>query len=128
MVAASLVDELERPKERGRLFADTVADGLALHLLRNYGDGVRPAFVKSGVSPPALRDACDRIEADIEEGVALDELALETNVSRSHFARALRQTTGRSPHQYLTDVPARRGPHARGVSPVPLTARQSQSW
>ena len=100
---ASLVDELERPKERGRLFADTVADGLALHLLRNYGDGMRPARARGGLPRRALRLACERIEDAIEDGVSLDELALETNLSRAHFARAFRATTGRSPHQYLTE-------------------------
>jgi AraC family transcriptional regulator len=113
LVAASigsLLDELERPKERGRLFADTVADALALHLLRNYGDGAPLVVVKGGLSRRALRAACDRIEAGIEEGVSLDELALEANLSRSHFARAFRQTTGLSPHRYLT---ARRLARAR---------------
>src|SRR5439155_7126926 len=65
MIAASissLVDELESPKERGSLYADTVADGLTLHLLRNYSD-VRPALsARGGLSARSLRVACDRIE------------------------------------------------------------------
>jgi AraC family transcriptional regulator len=66
--------------------------------------------VKGGLSRRVLRAACDRIEAGIEDGVSLDELALEANLSRSHFARAFRQTTGLSPHRYLT---ARRLARAR---------------
>ena len=100
---SSLVEELEHPKERGSLYADTVADGLTLHLLRNYSDG-RPAVpTMGGLSARALRLARERIEAGIETGVSLDELAAEVGLSRSHFSRAFRQSTGRSAHRYLTE-------------------------
>jgi transcriptional regulator GlxA family with amidase domain len=39
----------------------------------------------------------ERIDGD----VSLEELAHECRLSRSHFARAFRQTTGQSPHRWL---------------------------
>jgi AraC family transcriptional regulator len=106
MIAAtvtSLVDELEHPKERGSLYADTLADGLALHLLRNYSDGRLTLRAVGGLTERARRIACERIEDSLESGVSLDDLSSEVGLSRSHFARAFRRSTGRSPHQFLTE-------------------------
>jgi len=122
MIAASissLVDELERPKQHGSLYADTVADGLALHLLRNYSDAP-PARASGGLSPRALRMACERIEAGIESGVSLEELATEVGLSRSHFTRAFRRSTGRSAHGYLTERRIARAREMLGRDEGPL--------
>jgi AraC family transcriptional regulator len=99
---ASLADELERPKERGSLYADTLADGLALHLVRNYAEPGPALAATAGLSSRALRLARERIEASVEAGISLDELAAEVGLSRSHFARGFRRSTGLSPHRYLT--------------------------
>ncbi len=105
LMAASiscLVDELEAPKERGPLFADTLADGVALHILRTCSTQSTVRSRNGGLTRRALNASLDRIEAGLETGVSLDVLATTAGLSRSHFARAFRQSTGKSPHQYLT--------------------------
>ncbi|MBL6752202.1 MAG: helix-turn-helix transcriptional regulator [Nevskia sp.] len=95
----TLVRELRQPRQTGTLYVDSVAEALSLHLLRSAGgraDPRRPAALR-----PMLARACELIEARIESGVALDELAAEAGVSRSHFLRTFKAATGLSPHRYL---------------------------
>jgi chromate reductase, NAD(P)H dehydrogenase (quinone) len=42
------------------------------------------------------------MEEHLQDNLSLDELARETSYSRAHFLRMFRATTGKTPHQYLT--------------------------
>lgn len=98
---AQVAQEILSPREQGSLYADTLADAMALHVLREHTRHL--ASTKSnGLAPAELRIARDRIEASLCEGVSLDELAREVGFSRYHFARAFKASTGFSPHRYLT--------------------------
>ncbi len=106
LLAASitaLVEELEHPTERGTLYAETLADGIALHLLRRSRNRENLERRSSALSRRALAATFARIEAAIATGVSLDELAHEAGVSRSHFTRAFRAAAGTSPRRYLTE-------------------------
>ena len=41
------------------------------------------------------------MRADLSGNLSLEQLARECGLSRSHFARAFRQSTGCAPHQWL---------------------------
>ena len=106
LVAASLEEllrELREPREAGSLYADRLADVLVLHLIRTAGGTIPESTAKGGLSPDALRRACERLEASAERGISLEELAREVGMSRFHFARAFRRSTAKSPHEYLTE-------------------------
>jgi AraC-like DNA-binding protein len=45
--------------------------------------------------------ARDRLHADVQRGVTLDELAVESGLSRSVLARTFAETFGAPPHRYL---------------------------
>lgn len=98
----ALGDELRAPRERGELFVDSIADAIALHLLREPAPRQAATPVRLALAPRALTRARDRIDASLETGVSLAELADEVGLSRFHFARAFRAATGLPPHQYLT--------------------------
>ena len=102
-VVAALADELEQPKERGPLYVETLGDALVLHMLRSYSERTARALPRGGLGARELRLVCERIEASVERGISLEELAADAGLSRSHFARAFRRSTGSSPHRYLTD-------------------------
>lgn len=116
----ALRDELRAPREHGPLFVDSVTDALALHLLRGEAPlpvaGERPAALSAG----ALSRVRERIEADLEAGVSLDELAAEARLSRSHFARAFRRTVGVPPHAYLTNRRIERAKELLRQTDLPL--------
>lgn len=56
---------------------------------------------RRGLSPRALERALGFIERRLGEGFSLDELARTVAISRFHFARQFRQSTGCSPMAYL---------------------------
>lgn len=106
----SLEQEIRQPAQCGSLYADSVSDTLALHLLRQARSPGLPPAAKGGL-PRAVLDRClELLEASIEHGVSLQTLADAAGLSRAHFASAFRRSTGLSPHRHLT---ARRLARAR---------------
>lgn len=67
---------------------------------------------------PCVNRAVEYLRAAFTETVTLDELARETRLSKFHFARSFRATTGFAPHQYqsLLRLQAARRHLERGVS------------
>ena len=100
--AEALVSEIRFPTERGPLYANAIADALSLHLVRSGAayDDFSPN--PPGLSAKALRGIRDRIEASLETGISLAELAGELGMSRHQFTRAFQRATGMPPYRYLT--------------------------
>lgn len=94
----SLVSELQRPLGYGPQYVSALADTIKLHLLR--GSGGATADV-STMPRTVLRRVLERIEASLEHGVTVDELARLTGRGRSQFTASFRAATGCSPLQYL---------------------------
>jgi AraC family transcriptional regulator len=90
-LARSVTRELHRDSDRPplRLVADAPA--------------VRDRF-RGGLAGGALRKVRGYIDTHIGERISLDELARQAGVSRFHFARQFRLSTGESPMEYLRRV------------------------
>ncbi len=98
-----LLPALVRSAEANRLFVDHVALALLTHLAATYG-GLRPGSLprlRGGLAPWQERRAKDALMAHLDGDIGLDELARLCSLSRSHFARAFKRTTGTSPHRWL---------------------------
>jgi AraC family transcriptional regulator len=108
---AALAGELASPGERGSLYPDLVADTLALHILRNARRRTSGHAGEGALAPHVARRVRERIEESLQCGVSLDELAREAGLSRFHFARSFKATTGLSPHRYLTSRRIERAKH-----------------
>jgi AraC family transcriptional regulator len=115
LTAASreLARELRAPTEAGSLYADLLADSMILRVLRlgNPGRGAESGRPRR-LSSRQLETARARIEASLELGVSLAELAGDVGLSRFHFARAFKASTGMPPHRYMT---MRRIERAKGL-------------
>lgn len=72
--------------------------------LECYGGGQWKPLTVRGLSPRALRRALWFIETHLTERFTLGDLARSVGVSRFHFARMFRISTGSSPMQYLTST------------------------
>jgi hypothetical protein len=101
-LANALLDPVERANERSTLFIDHVALAFFAHVIRTYGDAPVPDASTSGaLSPWQVRRVLDFLAAHLSEDPTVAELARECGLSSGYFARAFRQTTGVTPHQWL---------------------------
>ena len=64
------------------------------------GSGEAP-HPKGQLRSPVLAIVIEKIESDAAQVLTLDDLASEAGLSRFHFVRAFRRTTGLAPHRYL---------------------------
>jgi len=106
-IAMSLLHELDDANVVGRLYADSLATGLAIQLVRRYSS-LRDVHVgHGGMAPHKLRKAIALIDhhlSDEEEGrVALRAVASEVGMSYFHFSRAFKQSMGMTPTNYIAE-------------------------
>lgn len=98
----ALRGELYRPGPVSRLYVETLAQSLALHLLRAASAGVAERSAQPGRAiAPGIGRAIDYLEANLAASIGLAELAAIAHVSPSTLARQFKQATGLAPHQYL---------------------------
>lgn len=99
-ILKTLAAEVTAPGLHGQLFAETLAVALIVDLVRHQGAPSRITPVKGGLAPWQLRRIVDMIHDRLAEDISLSELAGATDLSKSHFARAFRNSTGLPPHKF----------------------------
>ena len=98
----SAADVLEGSAALDALFRQQLTDLLATRLLAAYtGAPVTVQPVIGGLSPNALRGAIERMRSDNDADVSLGALASDAGLSRFHFCRAFKESSGLSPHAWL---------------------------
>jgi AraC family transcriptional regulator len=105
-IGLSLLSEMGTGSLGGELYAESLANVLALHLLRHHSSLGRGSRRKTeqregGFSKRALGRAIDYINDDLTRKLTLTEIARVAGVSPHHFARSFKAATGLSPHQYV---------------------------
>lgn len=121
-IGMALFAELESAGLSGRLYAESLANVLAIHLLRHYTTSASlvPRF-SGGLSGQRLRQVKDFIEANYANDLRLEELAHEAGISSFHFAREFKKSTGTTPHQYLIKYRIEQAKLLLAESELPLT-------
>lgn len=98
----STVSALESNGALDNLFRHQLIDLLATRLLAAHtGSPTTFQPIVVGLSPKVLGRAIERLRSDSEADVSLDALASDAGLSRSHFCRAFKESTGLSPHGWL---------------------------
>ena len=101
-VGMALLGELNSQGLSGRLYAESLSNVLAVHLLRYYThEKVEAPRFHGGLSGQKLRQVNDFIADNYANDIRLAELAQVAGMSNFHFAREFKRTTGTTPHQYL---------------------------
>lgn len=101
-IGLALKAELERDGVSDRLYAESMANALAVHLLRHYSTRKREIRACSGHLPKhKLQQAINYIQTHLAEDVTLEAIATELGMSQYYFARLFKQSTGYSPYQYV---------------------------
>jgi AraC family transcriptional regulator len=94
--------ELDSEGLSGRLYAESLGNVLAVHLLRYYAvPNTQPVTFTGGLSAARLRHVTEFISDNYDRDIKLAELAQVAGMSSFHFAREFKRTTGTTPHQYL---------------------------
>ena len=86
----------------GRLAAESLANVLAVQLLRQVLAPRRSERGRDGALPRGtLRAVVAYIEAHLDAGLTLAQMAAAAHLSAYHFARQFKAATGVPPHQYV---------------------------
>jgi AraC family transcriptional regulator len=110
-LAIAVVHALNDGAGEDRLYIESIAQLIAVHLARTHSSRTRPPpVVPEPMSRGRIRKLRDYIEQHLAEDLSLDTLAREAGLSPLYFARAFRLTVGESPHRYVV---GRRVEHAK---------------
>jgi AraC family transcriptional regulator len=95
-------DAMEGNGALDTLFRHQLTNLLATRLLTVHaGSPSAPQPAMGGLSPKVLIRAIKRLRSDADEDVSLTALASDAGLSRFHFCRAFKESTGLSPHAWL---------------------------
>ena len=103
-VGLELQRELERPTPAGQLYAETAAHMLAAHLLKHYlTTDIHVTHYTQGLTRRQMQRITDYVLTHLNEKLSLETLAQQVGFSAYHFTYLFRQTTGKTPHQFVLD-------------------------
>lgn len=120
-VGMALLAEMDSAAPGARLYAESLANVLAVHVLRNYtAAGAAPGVFKGGLSGRRLRRVLSYIDENHEHELTLEDLASEAAMSTFHFAREFKRATGTTPHQHLIKLRVERAKTLLAESRLPL--------
>ncbi|MBD2103946.1 helix-turn-helix domain-containing protein [Leptolyngbya sp. FACHB-261] len=101
-LAYALKAELESGCLSGRLYGESAAAMLAVHLLKINSPLRQPIQeYKGGLPRDKLSQVIEYIDEYLAQNVGLSELAQVADMSQYHFARLFKRSVGITPHQYL---------------------------
>ncbi len=115
-IGLSLTAELEADGLIGsKLYAESLANALAISLIRDYSSLGRKAVRKAtgehtgGLSKRALKSAINYIGDNLaNKELTLADIADAAHMSPYHFSRLFKESTGLAPHQYVIERRVRR--------------------
>ncbi|RKT21596.1 helix-turn-helix protein [Paraburkholderia sp. RAU2J] len=103
-LAQVLALTLDSPDNVSPLFVEQLGVTIGTHLIDQYGNAPVQSNRKSRrLSSLHETRAKEMLLAKAQESVSLEEIASACNLSRSYFIRAFRETTDRTPHQWLLE-------------------------
>jgi AraC family transcriptional regulator len=94
--------DLDSGSPAGRLYGESLANALAVYLLKRYAAKPRiPAVCKGGLPRYLLKRVIDYVDENLAGDLALAQLAAVAGMSAHYFAALFRQSIGCAPHQYV---------------------------
>src|SRR5215471_4538488 len=98
----AMTTDLDSGSPAGRLYGESLANTLAVYLLKRYtGRGYAPAAYRGGLPGYRLRRVLDYIGDNLATDLSLSELAGVAGMSPHYFAELFRRSTGQAPHRYV---------------------------
>lgn len=102
-MALVLKAELEASQPGGQMYAEAIAQTLAIHLLRNYSVRKMPSKIATveGLPKHKLHQIIDYVHTSLQGDLSLSAMATVIGMSPYHFSRLFKQSTGMTPYQYV---------------------------
>ncbi len=97
----SLKIALETDPIGSRIYAESLSNALAAHLVYCYSTKARPLETIGCSSHPQTQQAIDYVHAHLSEDLSLAAIATSVGLSQFHFARMFKQTMGIPLWQYV---------------------------
>ena len=108
-IALALRAALQAGRSGERMYGESLALALAVHLLREYaGQPVEPPVAPGELSREKLMRAVDYIEDRLHEDLTVAGIARAVHMSPFHFTRLFKKSTGQSPYRYVIEARAKR--------------------
>ena len=103
-ITKMLFEECQQEISNNQLYLDSLANILAVNLVRHHGTTkpVVPVY-QGGLSPYQLSQVFDYVDAYLDQNIKLETLAKLLDLSQFHFTRLFKQSLGLSPYQYLIE-------------------------
>ncbi len=122
-VGIALKTDVDANYPAGRLFGESLATGLVIHLLKHYSawQAILPSELTACLSESQLNTVKDYVRAHLDQDIALAEMAGLLNLSQYHFCRLFKQSTGFTPHRYLTRCRIKKAKHLLLSSKLTIT-------
>ncbi|WP_248928380.1 helix-turn-helix domain-containing protein [Paenibacillus hamazuiensis] len=100
-----LLDELQSEGASGKLYIDSLANLLTVHLLQNYATSSKKrTALPNKMTEQQVSRVVEYMHANMEREISLEELAAVANMSQSYLSRLFKLATGLSPHQYFINI------------------------
>lgn len=97
-----LLAELKQESLGGKLYIDSLANVLAVHLLRQYAaTAPHLATYEGGLPGRQLMHVLEYIHENLDQEIKLADLAALLSMSQFHFSHLFKQSIGIAPYQYL---------------------------
>jgi AraC family transcriptional regulator len=101
-ISMMLLTELQQENLGGKLYAESLANVLAVHLLRQYAIAKPQIPIYEGELPHRqLLQVLEYIDVHLHQEIQLANLAQLLEMSQFHFSHLFKQSIGMAPYQYV---------------------------
>jgi AraC family transcriptional regulator len=99
---AEMIADLEDGSPAGAIYGESLANALAVYILRRYSARrITPVVYKGGLPRNRLKRVLNYIGDNLETNVGLSKIAGIAGMSPHYFSELFKQSTGWSPHHYV---------------------------
>ncbi|UUO08531.1 AraC family transcriptional regulator [Blastopirellula sp. J2-11] len=118
LITKQIFQHFRQPRNVGRrMIKEYLQNQVLERLLAISGKKINRLTSDDTLQPTRLIDILDYMREHCTEDLSLNQLAEHANVSRSHFVRLFRQTTGESPKQFLLKLKLERAKQLLATAP-----------
>lgn len=102
VLLSEMTADLEEGSPAGAIYGESLANSLAVYLLKRYSTRrTTLAAYKGGLPVNRLKRVLDYIADNLETNISLSKLARVADMSPHYFSELFKQSMGRSPHNYI---------------------------